>query len=396
MNRKNAALVLLLFIAIHSAAQDKRAQYPSFLANSYFGVNIGYINYPFSNKHLAPGYTAESVKVPHVGVRINLLGYRFNENLSAEISYMRPVNWVEYHNINGVQGRKSVHMNIGGLTIRGRVPLSKKLAISGEAGLALVTRSGFKVNDVPVVDEVSYAGLLLGGRLQYHLNKKWEFGFTAAYSPKHDEHKQPATSFYSLGFNYHMRPLPEEKVERNRKSGYIWPRNLIQIGYTTNGLGYGANNFVSEGFIPIFWGGDAEVERGFAVHYQRNVFHTRKVFSLDWGVSASWYRTDLNKEEFFALSVFPVLRFTVLRMKATDIYFNYSVAGPSYISKTVLDGQLTGKKFTFQDFMAMGMYAGKNRNLNAELRIAHYSNGNIFTQNAGVKIPLTFNLGYTF
>src|SRR5262245_11142875 len=140
MNRKNAALVLLLFITLHVSAQDERAQYPSFLANSYFGVNIGYINYPFSNKHLAPGYTAESVKVPHVGVRINLLGYRFNENLSAEISYMRPVNWVEYHNINGVQGRKSVHMNIGGLTVRGRVPLSKKLAISGEAGLALVTR----------------------------------------------------------------------------------------------------------------------------------------------------------------------------------------------------------------------------------------------------------------
>ena len=114
------------------------------------------------------------------------------------------------------------------------------------------------------------------------------------------------------------------------------------------------------------------------------------------GVSAAWYRTDLNKDEFVTLSLFPVLRFTALRTKGADVYFNYSVAGPTYISKTLLDGQLTGKHFTFQDFMAMGMFAGKNRNLNAELRIAHYSNGNIFTQNAGVKIPLTFNLGYCF
>ncbi|MBK6826807.1 MAG: acyloxyacyl hydrolase [Chitinophagaceae bacterium] len=28
------------------------------------------------------------------------------------------------------------------------------------------------------------------------------------------------------------------------------------------------------------------------------------------------------------------------------------------------------------------------------IRIAHYSNGNLFPQNDGVKIPLTFNLGY--
>ncbi len=397
MIRKNAVLSFCFFLLIsaRSFTQD-RAQYPSFLANSYFGVNIGYINYPFTNEHLEPGFEAESVKIPHVAVRINLLGYRFNDYLSAEISYTRPVSWVEYKNINGVQGRRSAHMNIGGLTVRGKLPLTKKFAVSGEAGLAVVTRSGFTVNDVPAMKAVSYAGLLLGGRLQYHLNKKWELAFTTAYSPKNSDAKQPATTFYSLGFNYHMRPLSPEKVARNAKSGYIWPRNLIQIGYSTNGVGYGVNNFVSEGVIPIFWGGDAQVERGFTLHYQRNVFHTRKVFSLDWGVSASWWRTDLNQDEFITLSLFPVLRFTALRTKNTDVYFNYSVAGPTYISKTLLDGQFTGKKFTFQDFMGMGMYAGKNRNLNAELRIAHYSNGNLFTTNAGVKIPLTFNLGYTF
>ena len=283
MTRKNAVVTLLILclIAIRTSAQDKRAQYPSFLANSYFGVNIGYINYPFTNEHLEPGFEAESVKIPHVAVRINLLGYRINDYLSAEISYTRPVNWVEYHNINGTTARKSIHMNIGGLTLRGRLPLTNKLAVSGEAGLAIVTRSGFKINNVPAVKEVSYASVLMGGRLQYHLNKKWELGLTAALSPKNDDAKQPATTFYSLGFNYHMNPLAPEKVARNAKSGYIWPRNLLQVGYTTNGLGYGVNNFVSEGVIPIFWGGDAQVEKGLAIHYQRNVFYTRKVFSLD-------------------------------------------------------------------------------------------------------------------
>ena len=34
--------------------------------------------------------------------------------------------------------------------------------------------------------------------------------------------------------------------------------------------------------------------------------------------------------------------------------------------------------------------------MNAELGIKHYSNGNIFTRNASIKIPLTLTLGLAF
>src|ERR1700694_1027559 len=90
--------VVFLVVAIHFsvAAQDIRAQYPGLLRKAYFGVNLGYINYPFTNAHLAPGYTAGSVQVPHMAVRLTLLGYRFNDYLSGQITYMRPVKWVGY------------------------------------------------------------------------------------------------------------------------------------------------------------------------------------------------------------------------------------------------------------------------------------------------------------
>ena len=55
-----------------------------------------------------------------------------------------------------------------------------------------------------------------------------------------------------------------------------------------------------------------------------------------------------------------------------------------------------GIAFTFQDFMGFGVYLGPRRQFNVGVKINHYSNGNIFTENAGVKIPYTFNLGYTF
>jgi hypothetical protein len=85
-----------------------------------------------------------------------------------------------------------------------------------------------------------------------------------------------------------------------------------------------------------------------------------------------------------------------LRTRPADLYFNYSAAGPTYLSALTIDDKKTGRHFTFQDFMGMGIFAGKNRNLNVEININHYSNGNIFPDNPGVKIPLTFNLGYAF
>jgi hypothetical protein len=156
------------------------------------------------------------------------------------------------------------------------------------------------------------------------------------------------------------------------------------------------NNFLSKGAVPVFWGGEAEMEQGFSIHYLRNIFHGRKLFSLDWGTSFSFFKSNRDKDEFFALSIFPLFRFTFLHTKPADLYFYYSVAGPTFISKTMIDNVNTGKKFTFQDLMGLGIFAGTNRQVNAEVRIGHYSNGNIFPDNEGVKVPLTFNVGFTF
>ena len=132
------------------------------------------------------------------------------------------------------------------------------------------------------------------------------------------------------------------------------------------------------------------------MHYERNVFHAKRLFSFDIGVSAGTYRTQQLDDHFATVSFYPLLRLTFLRTAAADMYFVYSLAGPTYISETVLDGRDTGRHFTFQDFMGVGFFIGKARRFNAGVKINHYSNGNIFTQNAGVKIPLTISLGYTF
>ncbi len=396
-NKKTIAslfpLAFLLFSQV-LAGQDNRTQYPPGLKNAYFGVNIGYIDYPFSAAQLEPGHRVVSVSVPHAAVRIVLYGAPINRFLSARITYMRPVKWVEYRNVNGDGYTHTVWMNIAGLTLNGRVPLHKKISLSAEAGLGVITRNGFEVNDVPVVKNASYATGLFGAGLQYHLSPKWDLQLSGAWSPENRSVKQPHTLFIGAGFNYYLRPLPAEKTERNAKSGYIFPRHFISAGYTTNALGYGVNTALSKGPVPIFWGGDAQVKRGFSASYQRNIFHARRVFAMDWAAHIGIWKTRKKDQGFFTASLNPVFRFNALRIKPADIFFEYSVAGPTFISRTVLDDIRTGKKFTFHDFMGIGAFAGKSRNLYAGIRIAHYSNGNIFPENDGVMIPLTFNLGY--
>lgn len=386
--------LLLLTTTLSVKAQEYRTQYPFGLKNAYFGVNIGYINYPFSTAQLEPGFTTTGVKVPHTAVRLVLYGLPLNEYLSARITYMRPVLWVEYKDINGEPGSRSVWMNVAGLTLEGKLPITKKFSIAGEAGLGIITRNGFTKDSQVVVSNANYASWLFGGSLQYRVNKKWELQINTAYAPANNKVKQPATSFIGAGFNYRLAPLPAEKAERNAKSGYYFPKHFLLAGYTTNGIGYGFNNVVANKHFPIFWGGAVKLKQGFSLSYQRNIFNGRKVFSMDWAATLGHWTSARDGQNFFSASLSPVFRFHVLRSSAADMFLEYSVAGPTFMSKPVLDGIKLGEKFTFYDFMGIGAFTGKNKQLYTGIRIGHFSNGNLFPYNDGVMIPLTFQVGY--
>lgn len=394
--RKTGFIILFLLLLMDVSAQSFRGQYSPAMKNTFFGVNIGSINYPFSTRQLQPGNTVGSVKVPHTAVRLVLVGHEFNKNIAGQITYMRPVKWVEYRDVNNTNQTLTVWMNVAGLTVSGKLPLSKKIALNTEAGLGLIMRRGFNMYDRPVVKSASYATGLFGASLQYKLNHKWDLQVGTTYSPANDKELQPATVFHSAGFHYTLRELTAERVDVVKKAGYHFPKQIMSVAYATNGLGYGTNNFVSKGVIPIFWGGEVRARHGLLLNYQHNLFHSRKVFSLDWGLQAGFWKTDGTGTNFFTLSAYPMMRFHTIRSKKTDFYLEYSVAGPSFISKTKMDGLDTGEKFTFLDQMGMGVFTGKNKNLNLGLRIAHFSNGNLFPNNDGVMVPLTFSLGYSF
>ena len=370
------------------------SQDSSFIFKSFYGLEIGSLNTRFTASSLEPGYKVSSVSALPVGLRLTLIGYRFNKHLLAFITYMRPVDWVKYNSINGDNKSHTVWLNYGTFSLSGNLPLTKKMSLNSELGFVVFTRKGFEIQDVPVVKDAGYTTTVLSLGLGYHFNHKWSLLAKSSFIPSNQKEKQPATFFTSLGFKYDLRPLSKERTEEFKKGELYFPKYILQIGYSSSLAGYSANNLVKK--YHIFWGGNVEVESGSSARFLHKILNTKKVFSLYLGGDISSWKSNIKHEKFYTISAFPVLNFTAFRTNHTNIYLFYSVAGPSYISKEDLDSLDTGDKFTFRDSMGAGIISGRKQKLNVELSIGHYSNGNFYPDNPGIKIPLSLNLGYVF
>jgi len=404
---KRVLLVLLLIISFFRVVGQKKenpkTQFTNFLANSYYSLNFGGIFYPFSNDNLIEGYQTETFSRNWFSGRL-LLGHKLSEEVSVQFGTMRPASWFKYDNINNIGYENSVWINAWSLSLKRDFTISDKTSIYAEAGIANVTRVGFSIGNNVVYDDAHFASLIYGFGVQYWLSKKWRLSANTTFIPKSETYNQPSISQASLGFEYHLQQVDDKTANDYANNQFFFPKNIFQISYGTGAIGYGMNEFFSMNMnvgnfqsfgVPVFWLGDIKAQHSVSLTYQRLIYRSEKIFSLDWGVSTTYFQT-AGKEDVFAFSIFPVLRFYLLRRKGYDFYTNYSIIGPTYITKSIMDNFDSGTNVTYQDTMGFGVFFGKNRKYNAELRIMHYSNGNIFSDNAGVAVPIQFTFGKTF
>lgn len=371
---------------------DMRTQYPALLANSFFSVGVGGMDYEFSSAQLTPGFRVATVQTPHAAARIGLFGHEFNRYVSVQASYMRPGSFVAYQNVNGDETAHHVWMALGAVTMKTRLPITQKAGVYGEGGFGITSRHGFSSLHSAIVPDVHYASIVAGGGIDYQVSPSWSLVAGTLVAPGRRAAEESPTLMTSVGFQYTMRRLPPERVEANAQSGFHFPANVIQLE-TSTAFGYGVNRFFSK---SIFWDGSVRVDRGEALHLVHNVFHTRRVFGFDVGASGSAWRSQAQRDGFYTLSVYPQFRFTFLHTHPADVWAAYSVAGPTFLSRAVIDGQNMGARFTFQDFMGLGTFFGHERRISAGVKINHYSNGNMFTRNAAVTVPITVDVGYAF
>src|SRR5262249_7056201 len=98
----------------------------------------------------------------------------------------------------------------------------------------------------------------------------------------------------------------------------------------------------------------------------------------------------------YAESIYPVFRYWFIRSKNVALYFSYSVAGPTILSRRVLGIKDLGGYFIFQDTMGLGFLWGRHHAFNLDVRWVHYSNGDILPRNPGFDVPVMVYLGYSF
>ncbi|MCX7121294.1 MAG: acyloxyacyl hydrolase [Gammaproteobacteria bacterium] len=398
---KTALLALSLLTLTAQAATpkeyapDKRSQLPPELNNTYVGMGAGYTSFPYSNSDLINGFQAQSFTNPNYGLNV-FIGHYFNPYLAAEVSLMRPIKWAYANNlINNPSGKHSIWISMFGITLRPTLPINNRFSLYGIGGLGIISRHGFNVDSTNAIPSQDMATFLTGGGMTYALTPNWHLNLGLEYALAQQSNHQPATTYAFAGFYYLFQTL---HLPKEYSTNYIFHKNLIQIGgFDTNVFNPNINHyFTVGGGLPIFWSGNLHTRNGAIFTYERNIFHTHKLFSFDLGTSISTYHSAINNTPFEAISVFPDFNFWLFRSREFDLYFRYEIAGPTFLTQAYVDNINLGGQFSFQDLMGIGAFIGTGKHVNLAATIGHYSNGNLLPANPGVQVPLVLSLGYAF
>ncbi len=172
---------------------------------------------------------------------------------------------------------------------------------------------------------------------------------------------------------------------------WIFPKNEVSVVYYNRGF---FDPYIWRPPSPIFWHAVKSMNSGVMFMYHRLIFHSRKHFSLYVGTSLSrWERFEATV---YAPTIFFSLRWWFFRTQTVNAYLSYSVAGPTVINIDQLAEKDLGGYFIFQDYLGVGLQFGRRHALNLDLRLLHYSNGDVLTHNPGFDVPVVLYIGYSF
>ena len=391
-------LIGLLYAAVGFASEnhyppDKRAQLPAALNNSYLGFGAGYTSIPYSNSDLVNGYQANHFDNPAVGLNI-YIGHYFNPYLGAEIGLMRPIEWAYAYGVQTPADKHSIWISLFDIALRPTLPITKRFSLYALSGLGIISRHGFNIDTSTAIASNTLYTFFTGGGFNYALTDHWFWNVGVEYALAKRNQQQPGITYAYTGFSYLLKKL---NLPKAYDTHYLFPVNNIQLGvFSTKIFNPDVNKYFTVGYLPIFWTGDVNTRNGGWLMYTRNFFHTHKMFSLDVGASISSYHSRVNNTPFQAFSIFPEMKLWLIRSLSCDFYFLYAIAGPTYLTRSVIDNIDVGGRFTFQDLLGVGFYLGKAKNFNLGFTLGHYSNGNLLPNNPGIQVPMVISMGYSF
>jgi len=346
--------------------------FPNFLKGVTLGLDLGFMKIDYAPSDFNPLIPITNVETTTAAFK-PIITFPVWNQFDASLSLIKGTALkCDVVNVSRHDCVRNVALDFG---LRYKIPLHSRFIPYLGSGVGMIIRRKFIINGFNTIDEGNFFVVPIFAGLEYSLTKHWLLDVNFTYLTPNKSHHIPSTYFTGLGVSYVLLPSSTIKKhhEINTENNAYFPLNTVGLG----GLNSSVFKFIPTRhvtFPPIYWRGTLSTRSGFILWYERNIYHSHKYFSFNWGADVANWSTTLS-DNFYTVSLYLNIKVWFLRTESTDLYVTWTNAGVSYISKRILDGRDIGGQFTFQDFLGIGGLFGKSKAFGIELKFIHYSNG---------------------
>lgn len=146
-------------------------------------------------------------------------------------------------------------------------------------------------------------------------------------------------------------------------------------------------NFIKNAFGP-------SVERGTMLLYERKLLDLMGFISGYMGCNLG--RWHMNGDQIFTASAFLSARVWVLHIPFAHTYVEYSIFGPTLLSKEIFNENNFGSNFLIQNFYGAGLELGEGSGLSIDLKMIRYIKHDQPSSKFSIHVPILVSVGFLF
>ncbi len=139
---------------------------------------------------------------------------------------------------------------------------------------------------------------------------------------------------------------------------------------------------------------DVGVDRGVMALYEYTILDALGTVSLHIGGNVGRWESGL--EQLVTGSAFLSGRLWVFHLLFFHPYFEYSLLGPTIISKDSFANMQFKSNILFQNFFGVGMDIGESRGFSVDLKTIRYYESDNFHPQDGFRVPIIASVGVIF
>jgi hypothetical protein len=145
---------------------------------------------------------------------------------------------------------------------------------------------------------------------------------------------------------------------------------------------------------PLMWDAKLKVDRAIMLSYERDLYHFGRYLELYSGISGGFLESFGEKEDSIqTFGGYLMARLYFVKVRNFQMFFMWSPAGPSFLTKREFATTEFSNLFVFQDQFGIGIRVKGKREYDFFVKLYHFSNGDIFPINGGIDIPLLIGFG---